>query len=253
MDILLIEGPSGTGKTFGWRNVPVDESVIISPNTKSLSFGRTGEYMKARVKVGNAETSRLVRTDNLDRLPGAIQAYAQAGVRYILLEDFTHYFSAMIVSDDFMKQGSGNSAFERWKTFALRVFKVIKAAESIKPGQPGYDSILVIHHHVEQNEKLGLQSFKIFGKLLSDNIDPVSYFSTVLHSMVIPGKKGDEKYRYLINSDGIREAKCPPDVAKLLKVDEGDTIVNDTYEVLKALRLFNGFDEETNTTMTLEP
>lgn len=237
MEIVLIEGPTGSGKSFGWRNVPIEESVIISPNDKGLSFGGTNKWAASRLQVGEKQFSRIMHTDDLDKLPGYLKFLAEAGVKNILVEDFTHFMNAHLLSPEFQKQAVGNAAFERWKTFALKVFNVIKTPKAVRGNAASKDCIVVLHHHVEFNDKVNRQSFKIFGKMLSDAVDPVSYMTYVLHSMVVPESKGNDRYRLLVNDDGIREAKSPPGLFS--NVNEAGTIPNDTWEVLKAIRRYN--------------
>lgn len=237
MEIVLIEGLSGSGKSYAWRNVPIEQSVIITPNEKSLSFGGTTKWQDTKVKLGEKEYSRILYTDDLHKLPSLIKLLAESGVKNILVEDFTHFMNTYLLSPEFQKQAVGNAAFERWKTFALKVFQVIKTTKEVKGNANAKDTIVVLHHHVEFNDKIGRQSFKIFGKMLSDAVDPVSFMTYVLHSIVVPEAKGNDRYRFLVNDDGLHEAKSPPGV--FANVNESGTIPNDTWAVLQSIRRYN--------------
>ena len=38
---ILVQGMSGTGKSTAWRNIPAEQSMIITPNGKKITISRS--------------------------------------------------------------------------------------------------------------------------------------------------------------------------------------------------------------------
>lgn len=195
-EIIIIEGRSGTGKSTSLRNIdPVKrKAVLIVPNLKPLTFGG-GEKKWEKFKKF---------TDEFNMVPVMIDKFVEKGAKLIIIEDFSHMFATRIMSDSFLAQGTGNSGFERWKFLARDVMHAI----FFKASQLPKDIKIILLHHVERDES-GYQKFKIFGKLLADPLDPVSYVSIVLHSLILDDKPIEERYVFQTQQDSLREAKSP--------------------------------------------
>lgn len=212
-EIVLYEGKSGCGKSTSLRNLDPKKTFIISPNGKSLPFPRGGQY-----KVGE---NRVI-TNELDLIQGVIQRVndQMPQVNTVVVEDFTHYFTARILSKKFLARNSGGEAFQRWNDFGASVFQSIFAkAEAWRD-----DLIILVLHHTEVKED-GTVAFKSSGKLLENVVDPVSYCNYVFHGVVESNESGT-RYLMQTNRDSIREAKTvagcfteariPNDMAKAL-------------------------------------
>lgn len=202
-EIVLYEGKSGCGKSTSLRNLDPAKTVIISPNGKSLPFPKGKEYVKGK--------NRII-TSELDQIAPVIQQVNDnmKHVNLVVIEDFTHYFTARILSPKFLARNSGGDAFQRWNDFGASVFQSCFAkAESWRE-----DLIILILHHVEVKED-GMIAFKSSGKLLENVVDPVGYCNYVFHGVVESGKDGKIRYMMQTNRDAIREAKtvagCFPD------------------------------------------
>lgn len=193
-DIILNIGNSGSGKSSGLRNLPAEKTLIIRPNTKSLSFpGGDKLYV---------EKTNLVTTDKMGVVKQALQHYATK-FKYFVIEDLNHYFNARTTSQEFISQNSGNAAFSKWNQFAADVIQsfVIGAKELPE------DAYLIILAHTETKDdgSVGLQTS---GKLLDSNLFIPGYVTYVLHSLTM-GDAKDPDYKYLTNTDGLHLAKSP--------------------------------------------
>lgn len=209
---ILVQGMSGTGKSTAWRNIPAEQSMIITPNGKRLPFpGASKKYVALDNATGKGN---VITTSKLTEIPQWLQWINKAPhIKYVLLDDWTHFFSARIMSKDFLNQNTGNAAFAKWNVFGSDVFNSVFAQlTSLRD-----DLTLVINHHVSLNE-MGKYTFKSSGKLLENTIDPVSFFTYVFHSRVIKTDKGME-YKLQTNDDGIHESKTPMGCFTELLVD----------------------------------
>lgn len=232
-EVIIIEGPSGTGKSTSLRNIDPKEmsAALIVPNSKPLPF-RGGD-----AKWGK----RKIHVKEMNDIPTAIDQLVKAGVKNIIIEDFSHYFNARILSDDFMSKSSGSATFERWKHFARDVMKALFLKAPHMPA----DVRIIVFHHVDKGDDQ-FSKFKIFGKLLGDNLDPVSYVRIVLHTTILPDKKGDDRFVFQTQQDSLREAKSPMGMFTEMYIP------NDLAEVIKAISAYDSGEEVVSPSEILE-
>lgn len=213
-EIVLYEGKSGCGKSTSLRNLDPQKTVIISPNGKSLPFPKGNQYIKGKNRIITSELDQIQPTINIINKD-------MPHVNVVVIEDFTHFFTARILSPKFLARNTGGDAFQRWNDFGASVFQSIFA----KAEEWREDLMIVVLHHVEVKED-GTIGFKSSGKLLENVVDPVSYCNYVFHGVVITEKDGKTRYLMQTNRDAIREAKTvagcfteariPNDIAKVL-------------------------------------
>ena len=233
-DSILYMAKSGSGKTSSLRNLPKEKTILITPNTKSLPFPGGDAYY-------NVENKTRIVTDKLNgdpNLPATdfrhfslkqiikMISDQMPDVKYIVLDDFTHYFSARIFSQSFLDQKTGDKAFQRWNEFGAHVFQnVFEDQDKLRK-----DLYIIILHHTELKDD-GMEGFKSAGKLLDKTIDFPSYFNYILHGVVQDSEDGPV-YLIQTNQTTTRHAKTPYglfDKSKELYVP------NDLYEVIRRI------------------
>jgi len=196
---ILYMGKSGTGKSSALRNLPPEKTFIIRPNAKTLPFpGAAKNYSE--------DKENLLTCNDLIELKDYIKQIAEGAthIKYLVIEDFTHFFSARIFSNAFASQTSGNAAFQRWNQFGTDVFQALFAdTQNLRD-----DLYIIVIHHTEVKED-GVIGFKSPGKLLDNTIDVPSYFTYVLHGKVKDSEKGPN-YLIQTNKTGSMDAKTPP-------------------------------------------
>jgi hypothetical protein len=131
-----------------------------------------------------------------------------------------------------MAKSSGSATFERWKIFAKDVMKALFLRAPLWPA----DVKIIVFHHVDKGDDQ-FSKFKIFGKLLGDNLDPVSYVRIVLHTAILPEKKGDDRFVFQTQQDTMREAKTPMGMFSEMYVP------NDLNTVLKAIAEYDALEQ----------
>jgi len=226
--LIGVVGKSGSGKTTALRHMPPKETVLVLPNQKTqLPFkGSAKNYVKydREKKTGN-----VIITSTLNHLPGIIKEIeALSYVKYIVIEDFTHFFNARTQSDAFRNQSSGNAAFKKWADLAADVFNSV-----FRTGDLREDLTVILHFHPEELDTMEGMKYQIKtpGKLLDRDIDIPSYFTYLLYTKVLPPGKDtpqDQRYRYITNDDGMRPAKTPLGCFKI-------EMENDLYKVIQAI------------------
>lgn len=216
-EIIIIEGESGSGKTTSLRNIDPKRSFLLAPNDKKLPWKGGDAAWGTRKKV-------LADMNEIPILLDKIMSQ-KPDTKYVFIEDHTHFQNLRTLSPAFLQSGQGANKYARWETFGRDVYATIfgKARELPKT------LTIVLLAHVQKDGD-GVSSFKTFGKMVGNSVDPVSYARVVLHTLVIAEKKkAEERYVFLTNSDGQHEAKSPIDMFKDLHIP------NDLAAVLKVI------------------
>lgn len=234
MRLIGVAGNSSTGKTTGFRNMPPKETFMLLPNNKmQLPFpGSKKNYTRYNVetKKGNvvinnkiSAISALLKEVN-DNLPH---------IKYLLVDDVTHFFNAETQGDTFRNRKSGGEAFARWADFAAKVYKTVFD----KTDEYRDDLTVIMHFHIEETEGFDGVKMKLKtpGKMLDRDVDIPSYFTYLLYTKVLPPSKDlaqTDRYKYVTNDDGARPAKTP------LGCFDDLEISNDMFEVIKRIEKY---------------
>ena len=219
---ILVEGMSGTGKSTAWRNIPSTEAIILTPNGKRLPFqGATAKYTPFDPTTGKGN---VITTPNLVDISVYLKNISAGAphIKYVLIDDFTHYFNARIMSKAFI----ADNGFAKWNKFGADVFGAFLEILPLLRE----DLTVVVNHHTSRNDE-GRHTFKSSGKLLENTIDPVSYFTYVFHTQVLR-KDTTVDYMFITNDDGIHEAKTPMGCFEDLYID------NDMYAALQQIEKY---------------
>ena len=221
--IILVEGNPGSGKSTSWENMPENESCIISPNSKPLPFeGFSKRY--------NAEKKNIFYNTQLNHVGDYLLNISEKApnVKYINIEDITHFWNQRTTDPKFIAKKSGGEAFSKWNELAGEILvNIFLTAQKLRDGM-----FVVINAHVE-NKDDGKVSLLTPGKILDANIKIPSYFTYIFHSVVIP-ENGKPTYKFLTNDDGVHEAKTPKNCFKELYID------NDMKAIIDRIKEYQG-------------
>lgn len=187
-------GDSGTGKSTSLRYLDPKKSVIIKPNAKRLPFRGAGKVYSEKLKnlftVKDFKKLRSLLLNINDNAPH---------VKYITIEDLTHFFTAREMQD---KNVIG---FGKWADLAEDTFNALVELETMM--RDDLFIFLLAHTKVEDNGEGGKRiCLQTPGKMLESKVMLPSYFTYVLHTY-IPEDRSD--YFYLTQHDGVHEAKSP--------------------------------------------
>lgn len=195
--IILVLGDEGTGKSTSLRNFPAESSYLIAPNGKPLPWrGSKKQFV---------EGNNLFRTNDLVNLKGTIETVnGFKTVKHLIVDDYSHYFTARTLSPEFMAQNTGNAAFGRYAKLAAEIYQSVWQNASLLRSDL---TIYILTHTELRND--GKIVMKTPGNLVDKDVKPASHVTYVLHTMVTDAKEPELKYMFLTNSDGIHAAKTP--------------------------------------------
>lgn len=198
---VLIMGASGTGKSFSFRNLPPEETAIISVAKSELPF---------RNKTG----LKFVECDDYTKIASAIQNTKK---RIICLDDtgylmqFENFEKAMIKGYD--------KHTEMAKHYA-DLLKVIRKLDGEK----------IVYMTIHEDIIEGIAKPKTTGKMINDNLCIEGLLNIVFRSVI---KEGEHVFQTRSAGDSV--AKTP------YEMYEEEFIPNDLAEIDKNIREFYGF------------
>ena len=188
--MILIEGEPGTGKSTSIRNLNPKQTVVITPNCKQLPFKGGKAYSEAN--------TNLKRTDDMKSCAALMKLISdnQKHVKTIIIEDFTHFFTARVVKD------ANKTGYQKWSDMAVDCFNtLVKTQDEMREDL----FVIMIAHTACKEGKYFLQTPGMF---LEEKIKIPSYFLFILHTIVTCTGIENE-YQFLTQTDGVHEAKSP--------------------------------------------
>lgn len=233
--LIIVEGKTGTGKTTSWRNMPPAQTVIFTPNTKSLPFPRS----KKNYVLGQ----NMFYIEDMAQLDMfVLQANkCMPNIKYFMVDDFTHFITKRTLSQAF----KNDKGFDKWAQLGCDIMtKLVNLASKLPQG-----TFLCINSHTEINNE-GFHAFATTGKLMGDKIQVPSWATYVFHARQVVDPATDRpQYMFQTNLDATYEAKSPIDWDE---VDENgqpkplfDFLVpNDLYPLLAKIEAYESRDEE---------
>lgn len=199
--IIMVLGKPGTGKSTSVRTLNPQETVIIKPNAKPLPFrGSARSYVQG---------INSFFTKSLADIPGWIAwANGNPAIKNIIIEDYSHFFSAHTLDSKFRSNSSGGNAFKRWADFGALVYESIVGMDITAMRD---DLNIVVMHHTEIKDD-GVVGSKSSGKLLDNEVVLDSHVTYLLHTRMVPGDKPADRYKFQVQFDGVHMSKTPDGV-----------------------------------------
>lgn len=237
---IAIVGPSGCGKTFSLRNLPSEKMFIFSPYKPLPSI--PGSKKKFKKYDVNTQAGNLMLLSDMTVLGDWVLYIAEnrKDIKYIVIEDFSHYMTNYLMSDNFRSKAGGKQSYSRFEQFAADAYSALfKHTPNLR------DDLMLIYifhdDHVETSVG-GFRKFRVTaGKMLDEKVDLPSYFNYVLYGEVLTDKEKDieERFIFRVVNDGYTPAKIPFGVYP----KNVDYVLNDLAEVLSKIEDFNNRGE----------
>lgn len=221
---ILVIGDMGTGKSTALRNLPPAETVIIMPNSKDLPWeGGMEGYSEAKGNLISCLKIRKRSPSDVKESNGVLEHLAavneKQGVKYVVVEDITHFMNDRMMEDAFMK----SEDWSKWNKFGADMFAI--TTKYIQQMRPELTVIIIGHTEIKDNGTIGLQTA---GKLLDNTIKLPSYFTYIFHTKVF-NTNNTLSYKFLTHNDGKHLAKTPMNMFK------EDFVDNDMMQIIKRI------------------
>ena len=198
---VLIMGASGTGKSYSFKNLPPEETAIISVAKSELPF---------RNKTG----LKFVECDDYSKIASAIQNTKK---RIICLDD-TGYLMQFENFDKAMIKG-----YDKHTEMAKHYADLLKVVRKLNGEKIVY---MTIHEDIIE----GIAKPKTTGKMINDNLCIEGLLNIVFRSVI---KEGEHVFQTRSAGDSV--AKTPDEMY------EEEFIPNDLAEIDKVIREYYGF------------
>jgi hypothetical protein len=230
-----VVGFSGSGKSASLRNFDPNETVIVSPSKPSLPIpGFKKKYSKVTKEGGNfLMTKDLAKMSRFVTKVATDEKYAH--VKYLVIDDTTHFFNAITLSPAFRARNNGNEAFARWADFGADIYQAFFL--ETEEWRDDLWIIMMFHPETYMTNKGERLKIKTPGTLLEREVDIPSYFVNMLYTHVEPVDKKspqppEERYKFVTNDDGYCPAKTDIGAFKDLYIENDLKMVLDTLDEL---------------------
>ena len=198
---VLIMGASGTGKSFSFRNLPPEETAIVSVAKSELPF---------RNKTG----LKFVECDDYTKIASAIQSTKK---RIICLDD-TGYLMQFENFDKAMIKG-----YDKHTEMAKHYADLLKTIRKL-------DGEKIVYMTIHEDIIDGIAKPKTTGKMINDNLCIEGLLNIVFRSVI---KEGEHVFQTRSAGDSV--AKTP------YEMYEEEFIPNDLAEIDKTIREYYNF------------
>lgn len=224
-NIVLIMGPSGTGKSTSIKTLDPKETVIFNVLKKRLPF-------KGSKSAYNAENKNIFNIDSYDTIVTYLQSIDKNAqhVKNVIIDDCTY-----VMRKEYFKTAK-QTGFNKFVDMAAHFQSIISTSENLRD-----DMNVFIMMHCEEvmsdNTIVGYKPSTV-GKLIDSSYNPVEVVPILLFSKVKYDDKGNATFGFYTHRcmEGNIEipAKSPDEMF------EEDFIPNDLGLVVKAMNEYYG-------------
>jgi|SRR5690606_3855725 len=213
---IIVVGPSGFGKSTSIENLDPETTVILNTERKALPFRRASLFKRQRF-IDRLED--FGEQKGFDTLFEIALMDRDKNTKVIVIESFTSLSEIVLAKAKRTKVG-----FDVYGWYQSKITDIIQKSKS---NPDIYVVFTAIDDLVKNDAELTLRSVKVEGKALEGKIE--KEFVICLHTVIERDEKGNPKYQFLTNSDGIRTAKSPKgmlprympnDLAEVIKLSE---------------------------------
>ena len=215
-------GDTGVGKSTSLRTLDPKETFILSPNVKELPFpGAATNYTRfdPTTKKGN-----MILVEDIKVIASYLSAISTGypNIKTIVIEDLSHFYTHRTLNNTFIR----TEGWDKWNVFGSDVYNsILKGLTLLRD-----DLIIVVFQHTEVKED-GTIGDKTVGKMLDSKVRIPSWFTVVLHGLVIT-ESNSISYMAQTNKAGSYLAKSPPGMFPSLYVR------NDMKDILDSVKSY---------------
>ena len=211
-NVLIVAGPTGTGKSTSLRNLDPKETYVINVLNKPLPFkGSKGMYTEDKKNIQN--------TDDYFQVKALLEAIPvkRPEIRNIIVDDV-----GFVMTTEFFKR-SHETGYNKFTDIGKHMQEILETAKNLKQD---LNIVFMFHDDDDYNDKTKVgKKVKTIGSLLDDKYDPLAIVSIALFTNVSFDKEGKASYEFITNRtlvnnliipakspEGMFEKKIPNDL-----------------------------------------
>ena len=188
--LIMIIGKPGRGKSYSMRNLPPSRTHLINIMGKPLPFPKGLQYREKENLTISADCATIRR---------AMQdASRNPDIDYLVIDDAQYQMASSFMDKALVK------GYEKFTIMARDIWEILILGTKLR----GSLKVFFLTHEDDTGTE---RKMKTLGKLLEDKISPEGLSSIVMYSEV-SGDKENRVYCFTTQSDGITNAKTPPDM-----------------------------------------
>ena len=212
---VLVEGRSGSGKTFALKNFKPDELGVISVEKGRLPF--RSELKVIRIPKWGGDEAQNFAQVNAAKYAWIMNMIRKASVKSIAIDD-SQYLLANELFDRAYEKG-----YDKYTQMAVNFRNLIHFVNDLED-----DNKIVYFLHHSETDSDGREKCKTIGKMLDEKLTIEGCFDIVLYC---------QDHKFFTQSNGISTAKSPEGMFDL-------EIPNDLKAVDVAIREYYGMKGE---------
>lgn len=212
---IMIEGPSGRGKSYSLRNLPPAYTLIMNHERKKLPFKGSNQFREWR------PTSLQETFQRLD------EALVDPSTQILVIESLSAFLDMLLAEARVLKKG--------WDVFTYYNEKLYMLFERIRKFNDAGKYIIVISHDdITTNELTGdvFVTAKVKGNEWKGAIE--KEFDIVFHAELVMDENKIPSYMFRTQTDGVVPAKAPFGMFDSTMID------NDMLDILKKIKEYDG-------------
>jgi hypothetical protein len=205
-EFIGIVGPSGTGKSTSYGQIPEignrglnpETTVIINVADKPLPFRGWKNIYNPEIKITNG--GNYISTADYSTIVKVIKYISESRpeINNIVIEDMQY-----MMAFEFMARAS-EAGYKKFSDLGVHFNKV---RDAITTSRPNMKVFALWHPEVNAEGKMKM---KTCGKMIDDYLTPEGLFTIILYTKVeVDSSSNIMKYTFVTNNDGQYPAKSP--------------------------------------------
>ena len=218
--ILIVLGPTGSGKSRSIKNLNPEETVIINVLSKDLPF-------KGSRTMYSSDKRNIIDLSDWDKVTLFIKnvSTSMPHVKNLIIDDVR-----FVMEKEFMKRAK-ETGYSKFTEYAQHFHSIIEAAEATRPD---LKTVLMMHDDDVINDKtIVSKKVKLVGAMVEQHYNPIEVVSICLYCKPTFDKNDRPVFQFFTQKtllDGIEiPAKTPEEMFAT------ETIPNDLDLVFKAI------------------
>lgn len=219
--ILIVLGPSGSGKSRSIKNLNPDETIVINVLKKDLPF-------RGSRAIYSAEKKNIVSISDWDKVVNFIGVLnGMPHIKQLIIDDVR-----FVMEKEFMKRAK-ETGYIKFTELGQHFHAIIEAAENARE-----DLVVVLMMHDDDvvNDKIIVsKKVKLVGKLVEDHYNPIEVVPICLYCKPTFDKNDNPIFQFYTQKtliDGVEiPAKSPEDMFEA-------KMPNDLNIVIKAMKSY---------------